>query len=88
MLLLAVAAPAEAAEVRVLSGNGARAAISELGVRFERASGHKVAIHFEVNPAVKRQIEAGEAFDVASSSASLPRRRRRRSSRRWASSRS
>ena len=65
MLLLAVATPANAAEVRVLSGNGARAAIAELGARFERASGHKVAIHFEVNPAVKRRIEAGEAFDVA-----------------------
>src|SRR5712692_430237 len=65
MILLAVGFPAEAAEIKVLSGNGARAAVSELGARFERASGHKLAIRFEVNPAVKRKIEAGEAFDVA-----------------------
>lgn len=56
---------AKPVEIKVLSGNGARAAISELGARFERATGHKVSIHFEVNPAVKRRIEAGEPFDVA-----------------------
>src|SRR5262245_39657193 len=64
-ILLAVGVPAETAELKVLGGNGARAAVSELGARFERASGHKVAIDFAVNPAVKRRIEAGEAFDVA-----------------------
>ncbi len=65
MILLAVGVSAEAAELKVLSGNGARAAVSELGAQFERASGHKLAIRFEVNPAVKRKIEAGETFDVA-----------------------
>ena len=65
LVLLALGFSAEAAEIKVLSGNGARAAVSELGARFERASGHRVAIRFEVNPAVKRRIEAGEAFDVA-----------------------
>ncbi len=65
MLLLAAGMPAQAAEIKVLSGNGARAAVSELGARFERASGHKLAIRFGVNPAVKRRIEAGESFDIA-----------------------
>src|SRR5712692_420766 len=65
MILLAVGIAAEAAEIKVLSGNGARAAVSELGAQFERASGHKVTIRFEVNPEVKRKIEAGESFDVA-----------------------
>ena len=63
--LLAFGIPAQAAEIRVLSGNGAKAAVSELARQFERASGHKVSIQFEVNPAVKRRIEAGEAFDAA-----------------------
>lgn len=54
-----------AAEVKVLSGNGAKAAVSELAARFERATGHKVSIQFEVNPAVQKRIEAGDAFDVA-----------------------
>ena len=65
ILLLAVSVCGEAAELKVLSGNGARAAVSELTAQFERATGHKVSIHFEVNSAVKRRIEAGEAFDVA-----------------------
>jgi len=65
ILLLAVGVCSEAAEIKVLSGNGARAAVSELGTQFERATGHKVSIRFEVNPAVKRKIEAGETFDVA-----------------------
>ncbi len=54
-----------AAELKVLSGNGARAAVRELGAQFEATSGHKVVIHFEVNTALKRKIEAGETFDVA-----------------------
>jgi molybdate transport system substrate-binding protein len=56
---------AHAAELRVVSGNGARAAIQELVRQFEQQSGHKVALHFEVNAALQRKIEAGEAFDVA-----------------------
>ena len=63
--LLAAAACAQAAEIKVLSGNGARSAIAELGARFERASGHKVTIDFAVNPQVKKRIDSGEAFDVA-----------------------
>jgi molybdate transport system substrate-binding protein len=65
IVLLAFCVGTQAADISVLSGNGARAAVGELAARFERASGHKVSIHFEVNPAVKRRIEAGEAFDVA-----------------------
>jgi molybdate transport system substrate-binding protein len=67
-ILLALAltlATAQAAEIKVLSGNGARSAIAELGMEFERASGHKVTIEFAVNPEVKKRIDAGEAFDVA-----------------------
>jgi molybdate transport system substrate-binding protein len=56
---------AQAADIKVLSGNGARAAVAELGEKFEQASGHKVAIDFAVNPEVKKRIDGGEAFDVA-----------------------
>jgi molybdate transport system substrate-binding protein len=55
----------QAAELKVLSGNGARAAVRELCSGYERANGHKVAVHFEVNAALERKIEAGESFDVA-----------------------
>ncbi|HWP24874.1 MAG TPA: substrate-binding domain-containing protein, partial [Xanthobacteraceae bacterium] len=56
---------AQAAELRVLSGNGARAAVRELCAQFERASGHKVTVQFEVNAGLERKILAGESFDVA-----------------------
>ena len=65
MFLLLPGTASMAAEIKVLSGNGAKATISELGAQFERACGHKVVIHFEVNIAVQRRIEAGEVFDVA-----------------------
>ena len=56
---------AYAAEIKILSGNGARAAVRELSSQFERATGHKVSVRFEVNAELKQKIEAGETFDVA-----------------------
>ncbi len=63
-LLLSVAA-VQAAELKVLSGNGAKAAVRELCTQFEQATGNKINLHFEVNADLKKKIEAGEGFDVA-----------------------
>jgi len=65
LLLLLLAAPVQAAELKVLSGNGARAAVLELAARFDRASGHKTSVEFGVNPQTRAKIESGQAFDVA-----------------------
>jgi len=65
LVALVASVSVAAAEIRVISGNGARGAITELCGQFERASGHKVSLAFAVNPEAKRRIEAGEAFDVA-----------------------
>lgn len=65
LLSAAMSNTVHAAEIKALSGNGARAAMRELCAQFERASGHKVALSFAVNPEVKRDIEAGAPFDVA-----------------------
>jgi molybdate transport system substrate-binding protein len=54
-----------AADLRILSGNGARAAVTELAARFDRATGHKTRVEFAVNPETRAKIEAGQAFDVA-----------------------
>jgi molybdate transport system substrate-binding protein len=59
------AAAAPAAELKVLSGNGAKAAVRELCAQFERGSGAKINLRFEVNADLKTKIEAGEDFDVA-----------------------
>lgn len=58
-----VAARSEA--LKVLSGNGPRAAVRELCRQFARATGTPVDVRCEVNADVIRKAEAGEAFDVA-----------------------
>jgi molybdate transport system substrate-binding protein len=52
-------------QLKVLSGNGPRAAVRALGGQFERATGHTVDLHFEANPDVIKRGESGERFDVA-----------------------
>jgi len=64
-LALFVAGSAQAAELKVLSGNGAKAAVRELCSQFERATGNRIDLHFEVNADLKKKIETGEGFDVA-----------------------
>jgi molybdate transport system substrate-binding protein len=54
-----------AAEVNVLASLAIKPVIEAVGPSFERASGHKLVTKFELTPAVKRQIEAGAAFEVA-----------------------
>lgn len=63
--ILGVATAASAAEVKVFSTIGIRAVMQELGPQFERTTGHKLAITFDVANALKRRIDAGEKFDVA-----------------------
>ena len=63
--LVVLASLAQAAEIKVLSGNGAKAAVRELCTQFERATANKINLHFEVNADIQKKIEAGEYFDVA-----------------------
>ena len=51
--------------LKVLSGNGPRAAVRELCAQFARATGHAVDLQLDVNSEVVRRGVAGEAFDVA-----------------------
>jgi molybdate transport system substrate-binding protein len=43
-------AGAHAAELKVLAGGSMTASLQELGPRFERATGHKLVIHFDSTP--------------------------------------
>ena len=65
LALLVFASAVQAADLKVLSGNGARAAVLELAARFDRASGHKTTVEFAVNPETRKKIESGQPFDVA-----------------------
>ncbi len=62
---LMTTASIRAAEIKVLASNGVREALQELAPAFERATGNKLVITFGLAAALKRQIEAGEAFDLA-----------------------
>jgi len=64
-MLLAQGAAVEAAEVRVIAGAALSGVMGELGPQFERATGHKLMIQYGVAAGMQRQIEAGEAFDLA-----------------------
>jgi molybdate transport system substrate-binding protein len=65
LALLVTVSSVQAAEIKVLSGNGAKAAVRELCAQFERETGNKINLRFEVNADLKKKIEAGETFDVA-----------------------
>ena len=62
--LLAQGVAANAAEVKVLAGAVMPGVFAELGPQFERATGHKIVVQYAPGLSVKRQIEAGEAFDL------------------------
>ena len=53
-----------AAEIKVISSVGVKTVLEELAPQFERASEHKLKITFGTAVPLKRQIDAGEAFDV------------------------
>jgi molybdate transport system substrate-binding protein len=63
-VVLAQGIASRAAEVTVLGPLAMRSVMNELAPRFERESGHKLVMKFDVIGAVKRQIDAGEKFDV------------------------
>jgi len=63
--LLAQGVAANAAEVKVLAGAVMPGVFAELGPQFERITGHKIVIQYGPGAALRRQIEAGEAFDLA-----------------------
>jgi molybdate transport system substrate-binding protein len=64
MAIMACTTAAITAEVRVLCTGAARAALTELAPQFERASGHKLIVHYDLPPALISKIDAGEPFDL------------------------
>ena len=65
IILLVQNFAAEGAEVKVIGANPMKPVVQELGAQFERDTGHKLVTKFVPGPVVKREIDAGETFDVA-----------------------
>lgn len=53
-----------AGEIQVISSVGMKAVLEEIRPQFERATGHTLALTFGTSVPLKRQIDAGETFDV------------------------
>jgi molybdate transport system substrate-binding protein len=64
-IVLAQSGIAAAVEIKVLCSNGIKTVMEELVPRFEQTTRHTVRITYGVSAALKRQIAAGEPFDVA-----------------------
>ena len=64
MFLLVVGIASEAAELKVLSAGGMQAVMEDLGPKFERATGHKLAITFDSAGATVKRVQDGEIADV------------------------
>lgn len=64
IVVLAQSVAAEAAEIKVLSANGMREVMEDLGPKFERATGHRLVVAFATLGVIVQRIQSGEAADV------------------------
>lgn len=62
-ILVATSPMAHAAELKVLAGGSTTGWLNELAPKFERASGHKVTIHFDSTPNLIKQATSAP-FDL------------------------
>jgi molybdate transport system substrate-binding protein len=65
MILLSHGFAAKAAEVKIIAAGPLTAVFKELGPPFERDTGHTLVTRFAATSVVKREIDAGETFDLA-----------------------
>jgi molybdate transport system substrate-binding protein len=64
-LVISPMADVQARELKILAGGSMTASLNELGPQFERASGDRLAIHFDSTPNLIRQVTSGAPFDLA-----------------------
>jgi molybdate transport system substrate-binding protein len=55
---------AQAAELKVIAGGSMTAPLNQLSPEFEKATGHKLSIHFDSTPNIIARVNAGTPFDV------------------------
>ena len=54
----------QAAELKVIAGGSMTASMDALAAPFEKASGHKLSIHFDSTPNIIARVNSGTPFDV------------------------
>jgi len=65
LAMLAAAAPAGAAELKIFGSRVTKVIVGELGPQFEKSTGATPVVVADVAAVMKRRIEAGEPFDLA-----------------------
>src|SRR5262249_36482952 len=63
-LVCALAASADAAEIRACGARATSTILGEIGPEFERATGHRIAVSIDVAAAMVRRFDAGEPCDL------------------------
>jgi len=53
-----------AAEIKLVAGGSLAPLLKELGPQFEKASGHKLSIHFDSTPSIIARVASGTPFDA------------------------
>ena len=64
-MVLATPLAAAAADITVLCSNGLKAVMEALVPQFERTTGHKVHVTYELAARIRQQMDKGATFDVA-----------------------
>jgi molybdate transport system substrate-binding protein len=62
--IMTPAASLQAAELRVIAGGSMTASMNALAAPFEKATGHKLSIHFDSTPNIIARVNSGAPFDV------------------------
>jgi molybdate transport system substrate-binding protein len=62
--IMTPAASLQAAEIKVIAGGSMTASMNGLAAPFEKASGHKLSIHFDSTPNIIARVNSGTPFDV------------------------
>jgi molybdate transport system substrate-binding protein len=65
VILMMVPRITAAAEIKLMCSDGLKAVAEALIPEFEKTTGNKVTVTFNLAAALKQRIEAGEAFDLA-----------------------
>src|SRR5215475_895441 len=55
---------ADAAELKVIAGGSMTSPLNQLSPEFEKATGHKLSIHFDSTPNIVARVNSGTPFDV------------------------
>ena len=62
--VLGVPPMAQAAELKVIAGGSMTAPLNAAAPEFEKATGHKLSIHFDSTPNIIARVNSGTPFDV------------------------